>query len=156
MMKKYVISVIILFIFVTFAIIYNIKTTSNKFYLESKYYSNSKIVDIDNNQLKKLEEKKESFVVFVYQPMCAASNETQNLIQKFSKEEKITIYKIPFSTIEGTDINACLKYYPSVSIYKKGKVISYLDADKKEDLKYYKSYNEFKKWIEKDVYLKTN
>ncbi len=155
-MKKQNIVVIILglLILTTYILITFVFKGESKIYLKEDYYNNASIIEIDNAKLKELENSKESFIVFIYQPLCASSNSFESIIKDFSEKEKITMYKIMFSTIEGTQMDSCLKYYPSVTIYEEGKVKKYLDSDKAEDLKYYETYSGFKSWINKYVYLK--
>ena len=46
--------------------------SKEKFYLEDNYYGDNKLIEINNEDLKKLEEDKKDFVLFVYLPGCSS------------------------------------------------------------------------------------
>ncbi len=153
-MKK--ISFLILFIIsLSIIITLSITTRPKTFYLDENYYSSDTIKEISISELDTLIENKKSFVVFVYQPMCLTSNDFAQVLNEFSNEEKITIYKIAYSNIKDTKLGTKVKYYPSFLIYNKGKLISYLKSNKDEDTLCYISKEEFKKWFTKYVKLKS-
>lgn len=125
------------------------------FYLENNHYGTNNMIEISIDELEQLSNKKESFAVFVYQPMCVTSSDFESVLNAFLEEEKITIYKIAFSSIKDTEIGKSIKYYPSFIIYKKGKIIDFLEADKDEDVNYYTSKEGFKNWFTKYIKLKS-
>jgi len=124
------------------------------FYLEDKYYEKSSFVELDKEGLNELIDNKESFAVFVYQPLCEASVEFENVLTKFLEKYKIIIYKVSFSDIKDEDLGKTIKYYPSFAIYKDGKIVDYLESDKDEDIQKYKSLDNFKNWFTSSVKLK--
>lgn len=121
--------------------------------LEDKYYHNSEIIEIDKDGYSNLIKDKENFVMFIYQPMCITSNNFEKILNDFSNEYQITIYKMPYSLVKDTSLYDTIKYYPSFVIFKNGKVIHYLDANSNEDIKYYQDINEFVKWFSEYVVL---
>ena len=125
-----------------------------KFYLEDKYYGNSEFTTIESNDLNKLMNNKESFALFIYQPACVTSSDFEQVLYDFTQSNNIKIYKIAFSDIKNTKLNESIKYYPSFAIFNKGQMVDYLDANSDDDLKYYKSKVEFKKWFTNYVLLK--
>lgn len=127
---------------------------SQVFALEDKYYKESKVTEISSEELNELVEKKESFLVFVYQPMCITSSDFGNILNTFLSENTLSIYKIAFSELKEINSTKNVKYYPSFLIYKKGALVDFLEANKDEDVKYYTNKEEFKKWITKYVQLK--
>lgn len=127
---------------------------NQKFYLEDTYYNDNSMEEINHEKLNALMDSKESFVVFIYQTMCTNSEEFEKVLKEFQKENRIKIYKMSFSDILETNLKKTIKYYPSFLIYKKGKLMDYLEADKDKHTKYYKSQDEFTKWFTKYVLLK--
>lgn len=121
--------------------------------LEDKYYYNSEIVEIDKDGYSNLVNDKENFVMFIYQPMCITSNNFEKILNDFSNEYQITIYKMPYSLVKDTPLIDTIKYYPSFVIFKNGKVVIYLDANSNEDIKYYQDINEFTKWCSEYVVI---
>lgn len=126
------------------------------FYLEDKYYESSKITEINYDELNTLIDNKESFAVFIYQPMCVNSANFESILLEFLKKNKVSIKKIAFSTIKDTEIGDYIKYYPSFIIYNKGEVVDYLEADKDEDILRYTEVDEFTKWFTSYVKIKEN
>lgn len=128
----------------------NVKT----FYLDDDYYGSSEIIEIGKDELDDLINKKESFAVFVYQPMCVTSADFESVLYSFFENKKISIYKISFSSIKNTEIGDIIKYYPSFIIYNEGKMVDFLEADKDEDVEFYTSEKGFEKWFTKYVNLR--
>lgn len=143
---------LLLFISIITLIIKN--TPNQQFYLEDKYYGKSDFTEIETEDLQKLIDNKESFALFIYQPACVTSANFEEVLKAFSNITNITIYKIAFSDIKDTNLSKYIKYYPSFAIFNKGSMVSYLDANSNDDLKYYKKENDFKKWFTKFVILK--
>ena len=52
-----------------------------------------------------------------------------------------------------TSIYETVKYFPSVIIYDKGKIVKYLRFDSDEDKDFYRSYDGFSKWFKANVKL---
>lgn len=151
--KIAIISVAVLVLLaLTSLIIFKLSKTS--FYLDDKYYGENKITEIGIDEFNNLIDNKESFVVFVYQPACSTSAEFEEVVTDFLEQNQISIYKIKFSEIY-ENVNF-LKFYPSFIIYKKGKMVDFLEADKDSDLKYYQSVDGFTEWFTKYVKLKEN
>lgn len=124
------------------------------FALEEKYYGINLLEEINLEKLKELRESKESFGVFVYQPLCSNSDDFEIVLKEFQKENKIKFYKISFSSILESDLKETVKYYPSFLIFKEGKLIDHLEADKDKYTEYYRSKEGFKSWFTTYVELK--
>ena len=155
MKKKVTISLLILFLIsILIANILIINKKEKVFYLENSYYGKNNMTEININELNKLIDNKESFAVFVYQPLCITSTNFESILKDFLEEKKISIYKIAFSNIKNTKIGKTIKYYPSFIIYNKGKMIDFLEANKDEDIKYYTSKKEFESWFTKYIKIK--
>lgn len=147
--------IILLFAVIIITLLFINKTNNNtQFYLEKDYYSFSDMKEIKIDELNSLINKKESFVVFVYQPMCVTSSDFENILFEFLKDNQIIFYKIAFSDIDNTNIGKSVKYYPSFLIYNKGKLVDFLEANKDEDIDYYTSKDGFQKWFSKYVKLR--
>ncbi len=153
MNKKFLIIVPVLLVLSSVLVI--IKNLPQKqFYLEDKYYGSSDFIEINADNLKQLIDDKESFALFVYQPGCITSANFQKNLEKFTQNNNIQFYKMPFSDIKNTTLNKKIEYYPSFAIFNKGTLIDYLDAGSDNDLKYYESQKEFKTWFTDYVLLK--
>jgi len=142
---------IIILLFFVCLILGGCTKDENKFSLDEKYYENNEYINLDKDSLDTLIENKESFAVFIYQPLCTASYEFNKVLTEFSNIYQVSFYKIAFSDIKDTPISNYVKYYPSLIIYNKGKVVDYLDADNDKHTEYYKSVEDFAKWFSKYV-----
>lgn len=126
----------------------------NTFSLEEKYYTNDSFNELDIDTFNNLIDDKESFAIFIYQPLCSTSYEFNEVLTEFAKDYRISFYKMPFSVMKETELKDQIKYYPSLVIYHDGKIVDYLDANSGQDANYYKSVYEFKKWFSSYVSIK--
>lgn len=124
-----------------------------KFYLESEYYEASEIKEITKEELLELENQSESFLVFVYQPMCASSSKFEKIVNEFLETNTITIYKISFENAADTKIRDKIRYYPSFVIYQNGEVVDALDANSDEDINRYETVEGLTEWLSTYIYL---
>ena len=124
---------------------------NGKIKLEDKYYKRSEFIDVDHSKVNDLIKSKESFVVFIYQPMCTMSSEFEELLDEYMDIRKISIYKMSFSDMKKTSLKDTVRFYPSFIIFKDGEVVDFLDADSDEDTKKYKEFDAFKEWFESYV-----
>ncbi|MDD2203413.1 MAG: hypothetical protein PHT75_02535 [Bacilli bacterium] len=153
-MKKILLTLsILLLAVIAFLLIMHLQKEQS-FYLDDEYYGNSSLIELDSEKLEALERDKKTFIVFVYQPLCAASYDLDNYITEFTNTYKMSFYKMLFSSIKDTSIAEHVKYCPSVVIYHKGKVIAYLDANSDKNATHYESVENLKKWLTKYILLK--
>ena len=118
-----------------------------KFSLEEKYYEKSGFTELKIEDYNKLIEGKESFAIFIYQPLCITSYEFNKVLTEFSKKHQINFYKMTFNDMKETNLGESIEYYPSFVIIKDGELVDYLDANSDEDTEYYKNVEGFKEWF---------
>lgn len=147
MKKKMIIFLSALFVLIIGIVILFTEKNEKSFYLENNYYGTNKMTEIKIDELNELIDNKESFAVFIYQPMCITSSDFESVLSDFLEDNHLSIYKIAFSSIKDTDIGKTVKYYPSFIIYKKGKIVDFLEANKDEDVDFYTSKEGFEKWF---------
>ncbi len=126
-------------------------STSNKIKLESKYYKSNDYIDLEIEDVSKLIKSKESFVIFIYQPMCTMSSTLEEILEEYLKDKNINFYKMSFTDMKKTELKDVVRFYPSVIIFDDGEVVDYLDANSDEDTKKYKEVKSFKEWFESYV-----
>lgn len=151
-MKKKIIFICIIIVLLL-GVFFYLNNKKEKFYLEDKYYNESKFIEGDSNTINKLQEDKESYILFTYLPYCTFEIPCDEVFKEFMDKYSISFYFIPFDEIKKSSLKETIKYAPSVVIINKGKVISYLSADKDSDYNKYQSVEEFEKWISKYIYL---
>lgn len=138
---------------VVFLVLLCVGCSNKTFDLDDKYYKEASIKEISYEELDKLSKDKESFGVFIYQPLCETSAGFEAILNNFTKQYQMSFYKVAYSNIKDTKLSEKIKYYPSFIIYKDGKIVDYLEADKDEDISRYKNIEEFKSWISSYVNL---
>lgn len=130
------------------------KENVERFYLDEKYYGDSDYITITDSEFNKIVNDKQSFAVFIYQPLCTNSIEFNKLLDKFIEKNNMTIYKMSYEDMQKTELSEVIKYYPSFVIYEKGKLVSNLDASNDAHINYYKELDQFEDWFTKFVKLK--
>ena len=147
-MKKIIICLISIFLLV------GCSAVEDKIYLTDKYYdnSNNSFLEIDEDKIKDLND--DTYILYVFNSFCKFSIPCDSIFAEFMKNNNITIMSIPYDKYKKTDFVKKVKYAPTVIIIHKNKIISYLDADKDEDVNKYQDIEEFTNWVKEYIYLK--
>ncbi len=116
------------------------------FKLSPEYYNTDGFHKIDSSELENLIDQKKSFALFIYQPSCRTSDDFEKILADFSQEYQVKFEKVAFSDIRKTDLVPGLQYYPSLALYRNGKLITFIKADSDEDLKIVTSKDGFTNW----------
>lgn len=127
---------------------------NSKFYLNDEYYNAGKLVDIDSKELTNMLKSNDSFILFTYNPYCNFKVSCENVVENFSKNNNITIFKIPFEEFKNTKLYNTIKYAPSIILINKGKIETYLDPNKNEDSIKYQEEKALKDYIEMYIDIK--
>lgn len=138
-MKKFTIIIICLFL--------SACTNSSKFSIEKEYYKDSKYIDVNSEDIKKLKENKKSFIVFTYNNYCMLEIPCDEIFKKVMNKYNISFLYLPYEEMKNTFIYDEVKLAPSVILIKEGKIVAYLDAESDEDLLKYQDTEEFEKWL---------
>ena len=125
------------------------------FKLEQEYYGKEEFIELNKDELNNLIDKEKTFAVFLFQPFCEAAANFNEVLKEFMSTNKLAIYKMQFKDIKGTELEKHVKYYPSLVIYKDGKLIDFLEADKDEDTKSFKYIDSFIEWFKQYVIIDT-
>ncbi|MBQ8039276.1 MAG: hypothetical protein IJ274_05315 [Lachnospiraceae bacterium] len=155
--KKWIILLGILFIAVLIIVVIRtnliVKTGNVLFYLEEKYYGKNTMIEIETGQLENLIDAKESFAVFVHEPMCSASYSFHKVLLEFGEKNNLSFFKITFEEMASTELGKKVKYYPSFVIFQEGEPVAYLDAESDAHLPYYETVEGFAQWFGRYVKL---
>ena len=121
--------------------------------LDVEYYCeeecDGEYMNISGEEYEKLIEEKKSFVVFVDQTGCNTADKVREYMSDYAKKMGVRVYKIMFDDARETSLHDTVKYYPSVAIISKGKVVGFLRADSDEDSDAYNKYEAFEEWIKR-------
>ena len=108
----------------------NNEETTGKIVLESKYYGDSKLIEIDSDLFKKI--SNENYILYIYNNYCNLEVPCENIFKDYMDKYKISFLSMPFEEL---------------IIVRNGDIVSYLKSDSDEDLDKYQDVNEFSKWI---------
>ena len=121
--------------------------------LEAEYYCkeecDGEYMSISGEEYEKFAEAKKSFVIFVDQTGCKTADKLREYMRDYAKEIGVKVYTIMFNNARETSLHDTVKYYPSVAVISRGKVIGFLRADSDEDADAYNNYGAFKEWIQR-------
>ena len=84
---------------------------SNKFSLEKKYYEKSSYTEIDKDKFDELIKDKESFAIFIYQPLCTTSYNFNKVVTKFMDMYEMNFDKMSFADMKETSLKESIKYF---------------------------------------------
>lgn len=129
------------------------KQKEEKFYLDDEYYQSNELINTDSTKINELVKNKKSFGVILYTPGCTSCVKFEALMETFRQEKNISFYNLNAEEMQKTIINDYVKYTPSIILFNKGEVVSYLDAASDDDLKYYETIENFTEWISKYLIL---
>ena len=127
-------------------------TNNKKIYLTDKYYNNGDFISVKANDIK----DNESYILYTYNNFCALPIHCETIFKEVLEKNKIDALSIPFEDFKNTSYYKEVKYAPSVLIIDNGKIVSYLDANKDEDLEKYQDTTKFLEWLKEYIYLEKN
>ena len=121
---------------------------NHKVKLDAEYYADgAEFMELTAGEYEGLIEAKKSFVVMVDQSGCTTADRLREYITRYMTETGILVYRMMFAEVKESSLHEQVKYYPSVAVVLRGKVMAYLRADSDEDAGEYNSYDEFKDWM---------
>ena len=127
----------------------NENNTTDKIYLNDKYYNKGEFKKIKN--LSNLDN--DNYILFTYNNYCDLAIPCENIFKDFMTKYKIDFLSMPFEEFKKTEFYKTIKYAPSIVIIKKGSIIAYLDANSDEDLEKYQDVNKFEEWLNNYIYI---
>ena len=114
----------------------------------AKLVDEDKVVDYFENIVK----EKKDFVLYVSLPICNGdAAKFKEFVLDFEHKNHVSFYYLTSDYIKDTSVYETVKFFPSVIIYKDGKIVNYLKYDSDEDKEFYKSYEGFEKWVRANV-----
>lgn len=106
------------------------------------------LMDIGAAEYAELLANRQSFVLMVDQDGCDTADKLREFTETYAYEAKIKVYRMMFSVMKETSLKDYVKYYPSVVLVSKGRVVTWLKADEKMDSDKYNNYDRFKAWMD--------
>ena len=123
---------------------------NHKVKLDAEYYADgAEFMELTAGEYEGLIGAKKSFVVMVDQSGCTTADRLREYVTRYMTETGILVYRMMFAEVKESSLHEKVKYYPSVAVVSKGKVVVYLRADEDADADKYNDYDAFKAWIGK-------
>ena len=140
-----------IFVIVLFALVAVKNKNNTKFYLTDKYYNEGTAIKMNGDEVNNI--LNDSFILFTYNNFCGMAKPCEKVFDAVLKEKKIDYITIPIDEFKKTKYYEIVKYAPSVLIIKDGNMVSYLDAENDEHLKYYQNEKDFENWLNGRIYF---
>lgn len=105
------------------------------------------VVEITAEQFASLVDEQQSFTVIVHMTVCPAEFPLSAVAKKYAHNSGATLYSLDEEEFKQTELAETVKYLPSAAVYRDGKLLKYLDAEKDEDMPYYKTVEAFGEWV---------
>lgn len=128
-------------------------TNKEPFYLDDEFYKSNELIDITSTEFQEIINNEKSFALFIYTQGCITCFDFEQYLEEFQNTYNIKIYAMNAEEMKKTSVSKFIKYSPSVILYNKGKMISYLDAESNDDKEYYESTENFYKWFTKYIII---
>lgn len=104
--------------------------------------------DTTYEEIKTKIKDRDSFIVYVTSNSCLICHNFNPFVEETTINLEITIYKVYANTVDlNSPIMKKTKYTPAVFVFKKGKIIEYLDPTKNKDSEYFDSQVAFEGWL---------
>ena len=119
--------------------------------LDEEYYCgeecDGEMMELTGAEYEQLVAEGKSFVVFIDQSGCTTADRLKGYMKDYTLEAGVKAYRMMFADARETSLHEYVKYYPSVVVVSKGKVVAWLRADSDEDADYYNDYEAFEGWM---------
>ena len=120
-----------------------------KITLDPEYNGSSEIIELESPEsYEDLVNAKKSFIIFADQTGCTTAGRLRGYIKDYAEEKNIKYYHFMWEQLRQSTLHVQVKYYPSVIVISKGKVIDFLKADSDDYASYYNNYGDFKTWLD--------
>lgn len=120
---------------------------SKEFGLSQEYYERGELKEVTAEEFGRLIEGRQSFIVIARMAVCPAEFPLKDVAKQVAKDEGVVIFELNEVEFKETPLAQVVKYLPSAAIYHNGELVTYLDAEKDEDLQYYQTAEGFKDWL---------
>ncbi len=119
--------------------------------LDAEYYCgedcDGEMMDLSGAEYEELVAEGKSFVVFIDQGGCTTADRLRGYVRDWGVSVGVKVYRMMFEDERETSLHDYVKYYPSVVVVSKGKVVAWLRADSDEDAEEYNDYEAFRGWM---------
>lgn len=121
-----------------------------KFALSEEAYVDSgqgEVVKITASEFDRMVAEKKSFIVIAHMVVCPAEFPVMVSAKALARSENMRFYSLVEEEFRQTFLAKTVKYLPTAIIMRNGEIAAWLDAEKDEDVPYYKSAEGLKEWI---------
>lgn len=149
---------IVLLLVVVFSTVFFVGLSAGWFFnqkakIDAEYSCNGDCdyMELSASSYEKLIEDKKSFVVFIDQGGCTTADRLRGFVADYMQKFGVKVYRMMFETMKETSLHNFVKYYPSVAVISKGRVVGFLRADADDDANAYNNYDVFLDWMNRYI-----
>lgn len=123
--------------------------SGTKITLDASSYGVSENIEIpSNDDFDQKRVAKESFILYFYNTLCPHCVQFSPIVEAFSRQEQIAIYKLSSSLVDYSDyIGKVSPAIPSIIIFSQGELLARLDPQVEENQVYYQNIMNLQVWI---------
>ena len=111
------------------------------------------LIVVDVSTLEEMIAKQETFAVSVFLPGCSSCEKFKPIVEEVAASKQIDIVEVSLAEAKEQNniISQYVSYTPSLVLFVNGQLVSYLDANSKEDYPYYSSAEKLSEWMKQYV-----
>ena len=153
-MKKRILFVLVAVVVLVVGVIVFITQQNSRFMLDEEFYVAS-VDTVSMSEIQKLIDDKKSFLLFVSQPDCRTADDFRIVTQDLIANYPLSVFEISSADFNQDVIENKVRFYPTLMIFKNGKLVDYLESNNDADVAAYTTVGGLKIWLEQNIILKS-
>lgn len=105
------------------------------------------LTTITAEEFVELVQAKKSFVLVAHMITCPAELPLTTIAKELAVRDNLKIYELTEEEFKKTELAKEIKYLPTAVVFRQGVMVKYLDAEKDEDVQYYKDIDRLREWL---------
>lgn len=121
----------------------------HSFKLSPEFYDNdtTSLRTVSYNQLRSLRTERKTFIVLAAQEDCRTADDLRKNLQEIVQQYGLVIFETTPTNLEESGIADDVRFYPSLLIFRDGKLKDYLDANDPADVDAYTTRDGLEQWL---------
>ena len=153
-MKKRILFVLVAVVVLVVGVIVFITQQNSRFMLDEEFYVAS-VDTVSMSEIQQLIDDKKSFLLFVSQPDCRTADDFRIVTQDLIANYPLSVFEISSADFNQDVIENKVRFYPTLMIFKNGKLVDYLESNNDADVAAYTTVGGLKIWLEQNIILKS-
>lgn len=153
MRKKLQLTILILLLIIFASVGVFLYISNRPIKLSEESYSRGDIISVPIAEVETLANDKKSFLVFISQPECRTADDFEKVINELISQTRLLIYKTDFMYLRDTELAPEVRHYPSLLVFRDGKLLAFLDPSSDADTAAFKNPADLKSWLSKYIVM---